>query len=71
MYSLSKYILARIIFFNENVLPHSLGPDIIHLKLFGNVASVIISSSFSHDCRSSFVFIEILLVGLLLLGLTF
>ena len=77
MYSLSKYILARISFFNKNVLPHSLGPYIIHLTLSGNVASVIISSSFSHDCRSSFMFIEIgetasriLLVGdSLLLGL--
>ena len=69
MYSLSKYILARISFFNKNVLPHSLGPGIIHLKLSGNSASVIILSSFSHDCRSSFIFTEILLVGLLLLGL--
>ena len=62
MYSLSKCILARISFFNKTVLPHSLGPDIIHLKFSGNVASVIILSSFSHDCSSSFMFTEILLL---------
>ena len=59
MYSLSKYILARISFFNKNVLPHSLGPDIIHLKLSGNVASVIMSSSFRHEYRSAFILTEI------------
>ena len=74
MYSLSKYILARISFFNKNVLPHSLGPDILHLKLSGNAASVIISSSFNHKYRSSFMFTDIgetasriLLVRLLLM----
>ena len=71
MYSLSKYILARISCCIMNVLSHSLGPDIIHLKLSGISASVIISSSFSHDCRSPFILTEISLVWVLLLGLTF
>ena len=62
MYSLSKYIQARISFFNKNVLPHSLGPDIIHLKFSGSLTSVIILSSFSDDCRSLFMFTEILLL---------
>ena len=60
-----------IIKYNKNFLPHSLGPNIIHLKLSGNSASVIISSSFSHDCRSSFILTAISLVGVLLLGLLF
>ena len=62
MYSLSMYILIRISFFNKNVFPHSLGQDIIHLNFSGSVASVIILSSCSHDCRSSSMFTEIFLL---------
>ena len=47
MYSLSKYILFKIIFFNNHVLPHSLGPDITHLIVSGNEIFLFLSISLS------------------------
>ena len=67
MYSLSKYILLIINSFNKNVLPHSVGPDIILLKFSGNAALTIIYSSLKHDCRLPLTSIEILTLGLILI----
>ena len=38
IYNLSNSILGENRFFNETVLPHSLGPDIIHLRFSGKGA---------------------------------
>ena len=53
MYSLSNCILLINRFFNKNVFPPSLGPDVTHQKLSMNEAFTIISSSSSRDCRLS------------------
>ena len=62
VYNLSKCILVITRFLNKNVFPHSLGPDIIHLKFSGNIALTIILSLASHDCRLPLTLKEKLLV---------
>ena len=71
MYSISYCILRINRFFNKNVFPPSPGPDITHLKLFGNEAATTILSS-SHDCRlpsTSINKLDLLLAGEGALGL--
>ena len=53
IYNLAKSTPSRIRFFNTNVFPHSLGPDIIHLNFSGNMAAFFIFLLYSHDCRLS------------------
>ena len=70
MCSFSKYILALTDLFNKNVLPHSLGPDNLHLKFSRRVASVIIFLSSNQDSRSSFILIAVSFVWIqLFLGI--
>ena len=51
IYNLSISILFKNRYFNNAVFPHSLGPDIIHLKVSGNLRLTILILSFIHDCR--------------------
>ena len=62
IYILLKCKLVITRFFKKNVFPHSLGPDIMHLKFSGKIALKIILSLSSHDSRLPLTILEILLV---------
>ena len=51
IYNLSNCMQGINRFFNKTVLPHSLGPAIIHLRFSGNVTSTVILLSVIHGCR--------------------